>query len=69
LPEYLGIRFHESLRGSAPQYVLEYLIYHECLHFQWAIHCPAFNNADRKFKHYKKADQWLERHVYLLNTE
>ena len=66
LLKYHGIRLHESLRDIAPRYVIEYLIFHECLHFQWAIHCPAFNRAERKFKHYKKADQWLARHNYLV---
>ena len=58
----------DKLKTRAPKYVLEYLIYHECLHFLWGNHCKSFNKAEKLFVHFKKADAWLARHESMLKA-
>ena len=51
-----------------PQYVVEFVLYHELLHKQhegkWVngrlnVHTPEFRQDEQKFLKYKEADQWL----------
>ncbi len=51
-----------------PQYVVEFVLYHELLHKQhegkWVngrlkVHTPEFRQDEQKFQKYKEADQWL----------
>lgn len=51
-----------------PQYVVEFVLYHELLHKQhegkWVngrlnVHTPEFRQDEQKFSKYKEADQWL----------
>ncbi|MCT7955603.1 M48 family peptidase [Laspinema palackyanum] len=51
-----------------PQYVVEFVLYHELLHKQhegkWVngrlnVHTPEFRQDEQKFRKYKEADQWL----------
>ncbi|MCT7995965.1 M48 family peptidase [Laspinema olomoucense] len=53
-----------------PQYVVEFVLYHELLHKQhegkWVngrlnVHTPEFRQDEQKFRKYKEADQWLTR--------
>ncbi|MCT7982262.1 M48 family peptidase [Laspinema sp. A4] len=53
-----------------PQYVVEFVLYHELLHKQhegkWVngrlnVHTPEFRQDEKKFRKYKEADQWLTR--------
>ena len=48
------------LKNKMPRYAMEYLIYHESLHFKWIYHCVSFRLAEQKFKHYLKAEKWLK---------
>ncbi len=59
------IYLNVCLKGKCPLYVLDYLIYHECLHLYWNRHCQSFMAEEQKFKHYLKADQWLKKHEQL----
>lgn len=56
------------LKRRCPNYVLEYLIYHECLHLSWRTHCKSFRREERKFKHYRRAEDWLARHEGLIKA-
>lgn len=51
-----------------PQYVVEFVLYHELLHKQhegkWVngrlnVHTPEFRQDEQKFRKYKEADRWL----------
>ncbi len=53
---------------QVPQYVVEFVLYHELLHKQhgekWGksrlmFHTPEFRADERKFKQYEQAQQWL----------
>lgn len=53
-----------------PQYVVEFVLYHELLHKQhegkWVngrlnVHTPEFRQDEQKFQKYQEADQWLTR--------
>jgi hypothetical protein len=55
-----------------PQYVVEFVLYHELLHKQhegkWLngrlnVHTPEFRQDEQKFRKYQEADQWLTRFV------
>jgi hypothetical protein len=57
---------------SIPQYVVEFVFYHELLHkyhgAQWVngkclVHTPEFKRSERKFKHYQAAEDYLSRMV------
>lgn len=55
-----------------PEYFVEYVIYHEMLHYvcptyvdekgQKHIHSKAFKARERKFKHFDMAQQWMRKH-------
>jgi hypothetical protein len=58
--------------GNVPQYVAEFVFYHELLHkhhgAQWVngkclVHTPEFKRSERKFKHYKESEDYLSRMV------
>jgi hypothetical protein len=58
--------------GNVPQYVAEFVFYHELLHkhygAQWVngkclVHTPEFKRDERKFKHYHEAEDYLSRMV------
>jgi hypothetical protein len=51
-----------SLKNRAPLYVLDYLIYHECLHHYWQSHGIRLKRAEWQFPHYPKAEAWLRNH-------
>jgi hypothetical protein len=65
-----GVHFiavRETLRFSAPSFVLDYLLAHEVLHVVlpprgrcW--HHRAFRIAERLLPNYHRANKWLERH-------
>jgi len=60
---YKGIRINQDLKkDKAPQYVIKYLIYHECLHYflGYVNHTVLFKIEEEYFKHYKKANNWLK---------
>lgn len=56
------------LKDKCPNYVLEYLIYHECLHRYWLYHCRGFNKKEQEFKHFSKAAAWLENHGHMIKA-
>jgi len=66
LVDWRGIRIHRCLKNKAPDYVLKHLIHHELLHLHLDYHTQRFIILERKFRQYKKADLWLDRHVHLL---
>jgi hypothetical protein len=56
--------------GNVPQYVAEFVFYHELLHkhhgAQWVngkclVHTPEFKRSERKFKRYQEAEDYLSR--------
>lgn len=64
------IRISNYLKVIAPQYVLKYLIYHECLHFWLGInHTKKFHNMEKQYPDYQKACSWLESHNHLLEKK
>ena len=59
---------------QVPQMVVELVLYHELLHKHHGakllngkrmVHTPEFRRSERKFKHYKEAQQWLGRSLAL----
>lgn len=62
---------HPALRDkTAPQYVLEYLIYHECLHELFPVsadenpHPPELIEWEKKAPKKEQAQRWLARHGF-----
>lgn len=60
---------------DVPRYVVEYIVYHEMLHIHHPTvhhkgrrynHTPAFRRDERKFPHYRAAEDWIERSVRTL---
>lgn len=49
----------ERLIHRMPKYVLEYLIFHECIHFLYITHCKSFEEKEAAFPKQKKANRWL----------
>ena len=58
-------------RKNVPQYFIRFVIYHEMLHSEIPVekkrgrrfvHTPEFRKCEKKFKDYKKAILWEERH-------
>lgn len=83
----LGL-FHDPLRlikinrmidnTYFPEYIVEYVIYHEMLHYvcptyvdekgQKHIHSKAFKEREKEFRHFKRAQQWIrDNQNYLFN--
>lgn len=64
--DYKGIRINEYLKGKkAPQYVIKYLIYHECLHYFLGCvnHTVLFKIEEKYYKDYNKALKWLKKNI------
>jgi hypothetical protein len=60
---------------DVPRYVVEYVLFHEMLHIHHPTkhvngrrynHTPAFRRDERKFSHYKEAEEWIEKSVRKL---
>lgn len=59
---------------SFPDYFVEYVIYHEMLHYvcptyvdekgQKHIHSKAFKARERKYKHFDLAQKWMQKHQH-----
>lgn len=56
----LDIAIKNSLK-TAPQYVIEYLLYHEMLHTYKQYHSVSFCVRERMYSKYNKAVTWLYR--------
>ncbi len=73
------IRIHRLLdQDFVPRYFIESVIFHEMLHQliprqringRWSIHPPAFRQAEQRFQHYKKAQQWQRQYLKRLLCE
>ena len=57
---------------KVPRYVVEFVVFHEMLHIFHPTehrdgrrynHTPAFRRNERKFRHYEKAESWIESNV------
>ncbi|MBS1795240.1 MAG: M48 family metallopeptidase [Acidobacteria bacterium] len=57
---------------SVPEYVVEYIVYHEMLHIfhptvhhngRRSIHTPEFRRSERRFADYEKAERWIEQNI------
>ncbi len=64
--------------ADVPRYVVEYIVFHEMLHIAHPTkhvngrrynHTAAFKRDERKFAHYQKAEEWIERNVRRLKKE
>lgn len=64
--------------ADVPRYVVEYVVFHEMLHIAHPTkhlngrrynHTAAFRRDERKFAHYEKAEEWIERNVRRLKKE
>ena len=60
---------------ETPRYIVEYVIFHEMLHIAHPTkhvngrrynHTPAFRRDERKFPHYRAAENWIEKNVNRL---
>ncbi|HEX6125457.1 MAG TPA: SprT-like domain-containing protein [Pyrinomonadaceae bacterium] len=58
-----------------PRFVVEYIVFHEMLHIHHPTvhhngrrynHTPAFRRDERRFKHYREAEDWIEQNVHRL---
>ena len=56
--------------AAVPEFVLDYVLYHELLHIQHpsrardcrrVTHTPEFRTAERQFREYEKASEWLQK--------
>lgn len=61
--------------ADVPRFVVEYIVYHEMLHIHHPTvhhngrrynHTPAFRRDERRFPHYRSAEDWIERSVRKL---
>ena len=61
--------------SDVPRYVVEYIVFHEMLHIHHPTvhhkgrrynHTPAFRRDERRFPHYRAAEDWIERSVRTL---
>ena len=57
---------------KVPRYVVEFVVFHEMLHIFHPTehrdgrrynHTPAFRRNERKFRHYEKAESWIDANV------
>lgn len=70
------IRIHRLLdQAFVPRYVVENVVFHEMLHERiprqlingrWRVHSPAFRQAEQRFPHHQKAEQWQQRNLHRL---
>ena len=65
-------------RKKVPQYVVEYVVFHEMLHIQHPTthrngrrynHTPAFRRDEEKFAFFDEAESWIERNVKSLKRD
>jgi hypothetical protein len=63
---------------GVPQYVVEYVLYHEMLHIHHPTkhingrrynHTAAFKRDERKFERFEEAERWIEKHAKRLRSE
>ncbi len=63
---------------SVPLYVVEFVVFHEMLHIFHPTthrdgrrynHTPQFRRHEKKFAHYEKAENWIERNAQRLKTK
>jgi hypothetical protein len=61
--------------ADVPRFVVEYIVFHEMLHIHHPTvhhngrrynHTPAFRRDERRFPHYRDAEDWIERSVRKL---
>lgn len=57
---------------NTPRYVIEYVIYHEMLHWyypgkyvngRWCVHRPEFKRAEIMFEDFERAKKWLKNRI------
>lgn len=60
---------------DVPRFVVEYIVFHEMLHIHHPTvhhngrrynHTPAFRHDERRFPHYREAENWIERSIRKL---
>jgi hypothetical protein len=63
---------------NVPQYVVEYVLYHEMLHIHHPTkhingrrynHTAAFKRDERKFEFFEEAERWIERNVRKIRSD
>ena len=61
--------------ADVPRFVVEYIVFHEMLHIHHPTvhhngrrfnHTPVFRRDEKKFKHYRDAELWIEQNVRKL---
>ena len=62
------IRIHPLLNSPhIPAFFIQSVIHHEYLHHVLgADHNRRFHNAERKFRYYREAQEWIRRNLFLL---
>lgn len=62
------IRIHPSLNSPGiPAYFVQSVIHHEYLHHVvGANHNRRFHVAERQFRYYREAQEWIRRNLFLL---
>lgn len=70
------VAISRSLDGrDVPRFVVEYVLFHEMLHIAHPTqhvngrrhnHTPAFKRDEQKFRHYERAERWIEQNVRRL---
>ena len=62
------IRIHPLLNSPhIPAFFVQSVIHHEYLHHVLgADHNRRFHNAERKFRYYREAQEWIRRNLFLL---
>lgn len=69
------IKIHKLLDNKRfPEYIVEYVIYHEMVHFVCPpyvdtngvsrIHHKAFTEREQEYQHFHQADQWIKKHQH-----
>ncbi|MEZ5424927.1 MAG: hypothetical protein R2747_01560 [Pyrinomonadaceae bacterium] len=63
---------------KVPEYVVEYIVFHEMLHIlhpirhrngRRFIHTPQFKRDERKFAYFEEAEEWIEKNVKALKRK
>ena len=64
----LEIRIHPLLNSpSIPAFFVQSIIHHEYLHHVLgANHNSRFHRAERQFRYYREAKEWIRRNLFLL---